>query len=67
MSDEITGPDVLQWFEAQRIQKLDWLSKFSSGPKKWPDSEIAQKQYDLRVLERLIERQTAALEARKSA
>lgn len=67
MTDEITGSDVLQWFKAQRIQKLDWLSKFSSGPKKWPDSEIAQKQYDLRVLERLIERQTAALEARKSA
>ena len=66
MSDEITGSDVLQWFKAQRIQKLDWLSKFSSGPKKWPDSEIAQKQYDLRVLEKLIARQEAALEARKS-
>jgi hypothetical protein len=62
-----TSDECLSWFKAQRVQKLDWLSKFSSGKAKRTDWEIDVKHYDQWILDYLILRQEQAIEARKSA
>ena len=62
-----TSDEVLEWFRAQQAQKLDWLSKFSSGKNKWPENEIDRKRYDLWILNRLESVQAASINARKSA
>lgn len=62
-----TSQECLEWFQAQRVQKLDWLGKFSEGKAKRPDHEIEMKTRDLWVLDYLISCQERAINARKSA
>ena len=59
-----TSSEVLEWFQAQRIQKLNWLATFSAGRDKRTDWEIDSKQTDLWVLEYLISKQAAAIASR---
>ncbi len=62
-----TSTQCLEWFQAQRVQKLDWLGKFSEGKAKRPVHEIEMKTYDVWVLDHLIERMESMINARKSA
>jgi hypothetical protein len=36
--------DMAEEAAKYEVELEDWLSKFSSGPKKWPDHNIANKQ-----------------------
>ena len=65
MTDRPTSEDRLNWFTAQRIQKIKWLETFSSGRQKRSDWEIEEKHRDLRMIDDLIRTETAAIESRK--
>ncbi len=47
--------DIADEAQLYQVELEDWLSKFSSGPKKWPDINIARKRRRLEFARKVEE------------